>query len=295
MGRKNSYLNEARVAKKDEFYTQYKDIDKEIKHYKEQLNGKVVYLPCDDPKMSEFWSYFVDNFEYYGLKQLVSTYYRLEEGQKIYATYYDGEKIERVELEGDGDFRSDECLEILKKCDIVITNPPFSLWREFIAWILENDKDCLIVSNNTCPSNKVGFKYFKAGRIWGGFNTLTDFIVPAEYIDNTKYYKVDENGRHHLQVTARWITTLPTGKVSDLKLVRKYQPECYPKYENIDAIEVSKVNDIPVDYDGLMGVPITYIYKHDPEQFEIIGETRSDARVNGKTKFKRMFIKRREK
>ena len=289
----NAHLLEAKTKKRDEFYTQYEDVDEEIKHYKEYLEGKVVYLPCDDPRMSNFWEYFVDNFKFYGLKQLVATYYRQKEDEVVYAYYFDGNKEEKVALEGDGDFRSDECSEILKKCDVVITNPPFSLWRFFLKWIIDADKDCIIISNITVATSKVPMELFMKNKIRLGISHPSEFIVPEEYIEPNKYYKFDKNGKCYLPAPAIWITTFPVGMTEEIKLVRLYRPEEYPKYDNHDAIEVSKVKDIPVDYDGVMGVPITYLFNQS-SNFEILGLAQPAAVLNGKEKFKRLFIKRKE-
>ena len=304
----NTNLRNARKAKNDEFYTRYEDIEAEVMKYKEQFRDKVVYLPCDDPaeKKSEFWSFFVDNFQSFGLKKLIATHYE-KDGQsfKVWidrdndlnhgGQVDDGDAIQE-DLAGNGDFRNPECIEILKECDIVCTNPPFSLFREFVDAIMTHNKQCLIIGNKNAFTYKEIFKMIKENKIWVGYTQPKDFRLE----DGSTTKKV--NG------LARWFTNLTVNK-SDEKLIltKTYNPIDYPKYDNYDAIEVSKVVNIPKDYDGVMGVPITFIDKYNPNQFEILGCSKNYGRpkewdtninmipiVNGKEKYMRILIRRKK-
>ena len=304
----NANLNEAKKAKNDEFYTRYEDIEAEVMEYKEQFRDKVVYLPRDDPaeKKSEFWSFFVANFESFGLKKLIATHYE-KDGQsyKIWIDrdndlnhdgwIDDGDAIQE-DLTGNGDFRSPECIEILKECDIVCTNPPFSLFREFVDAIMTHNKQCLIIGNKNAFTYKEIFKMIKENKIWVGYTQPKDFRLE----DGSTTKKV--NG------LARWFTNLTVNKSNEeLVLTKTYNAIDYPKYDNYDAIEVSKVVNIPKDYDGVMGVPITFIDKYNPNQFEILGCSKNYGRpkewdtninmnpiVNGKKKYMRILIHRKK-
>lgn len=258
-GATNVSLHNAKQAKNDEFYTRYEDIELEVMKYRRQFRDKVVYLPCDDPaeKKSEFWSFFVANFESFGLKKLIATHY--EENGQAYKIWIDrdndlnhdgwiddGDAIQE-DLAGNGDFRSPECIEILKECDIVCTNPPFSLFREFVDVIMTHNKQCLIIGNKNAFTYKEIFKMIKENKIWVGYTQPKDFRLE----DGSTTKKV--NG------LARWFTNLTINKSNEeLVLTKTYNAIDYPKYDNYDAIEVSKVVNIPKDYDGIMGVPITF-------------------------------------
>ena len=307
----NANLSEARKNKNDEFYTLYEDIEAEVMKYREQFKDKVVYLPCDDPaeKKSEFWTFFVDNFDAFGLKKLIATHY--EENGKAYKIWIDGDTsndgfvndgdAQQEDLQGNGDFRSPECIAIMNECDIVCTNPPFSLFRSFVDIIMKADKKFLIIGNQNAFTYKEIFKFIKENKIWTGYNHPTKFRLE----DGTITKKV--NG------LARWFTNMTTVKCNEeFVLTKEYNPIDYPKYDNYDAIEVDKLVNIPKDYYDVMGVPITFINKYNPNQFEILGHTtssdkspevekirtnpkyRSAGRINGKAKYHRIFIRRKK-
>lgn len=281
---KNSNLHNAKTAKNDEFYTQLTDIEKELKHYKKHFEGKVVYCNCDDVRWSNFFKYFSMNFEHLGLKKLICTAYN-ENGQGIVYEYngdlngnriVDDEEIEVKYLEGNGDFRSAECIEILKQADIVVTNPPFSLFREYVAQLMEYGKQFLIIGNQNAITYKEIFPLIKENKMWLGLSMNGSnrwFEVPNDYeakANAAGYKEID--GRKFLFVNGvTWFTNLEHSKRNQpLDLYKKYNAEDYPKYDNYDAIEVSRVEKIPMDYDGVIGVPITFLYKHCPTQFEIV-------------------------
>jgi len=273
----NNNLKKAKASKKDEFYTQLSDIERELGHYKEHFKNKVVFCNCDDPRVSNFFHYFSYNFEHLGLKKLITTCYKNQnvdlfsqnDSEKaIYLEYTgdkDGDKIPELneigikELKGDGDFRSKESIELLKQADIVVTNPPFSLFRDYISQLVEYDKKFLIIGNINAISYKEFFEIIKKNKMWLGYNCTRFFKKP----DGTMY----ETARSF------WYTNLDIGKRhEDLILYKTYKghESEYPKYENYNAINVDITKDIPMDFDGAMGVPITFIDKYNPEQFEII-------------------------
>ena len=293
-------LRAARANKNDEFYTKYEDIEAEVMKYRKQFKNKIVYLPCDDPaeKKSEFWSFFVNNFDAFGLKKLIATHYN-EEGNayKIWIDrdsnnngfIDDGDALQE-DLVGNGDFRSPECVEILKECDIVCTNPPFSLFREFINLLISNEKHFLIIGSQNAFSYKEVFPLIKDNKVWVGYNMVKQFYQPDGSIK--KFGNIC------------WFTNLKVIKRNEeIILTKTYNPIDYPKYDEYDAIEVNKVVNIPRDYDGLMGVPITFIDKYNPNQFEIIGLDDPTLvypawrgrgpDLNGKTLYRRIFIKRK--
>lgn len=280
----NKNLQKAKNAKNDEFYTQLEDIEREVKNYKDQLKDKVIYCNCDNPEWSNFWKYFKDNFKDLGIKKLISTYY--EEGKITYKTIYDGKDIVKTKLKGDGDFRSDECLEILKTSDVVITNPPFSLFREFIDVLIENNKEFIIIGSQNAITYKETFNYMKNNKLWLGYSAVREFKKP----DGT----VQKFGN------ICWFTNLKTIKRKNiLSLNNKYSRDKYPKYDNFDAINVNKITEIPYDYNGIMGVPITFMDKYNPKQFKIVGNEytlnipKGRGYVNGKKIYSRIFIKKR--
>ena len=315
-GQDNSNLVAARKNKNDEFYTLYNDIEEECSKFRKYFKGKTIYLPCDDPanKKSEFWSYFVDNFDAFGLKKLIATHYE-EDGSPAYKIWIeddtngdgfidDGDALQE-DLKGDGDFRSEECTKILEESDIVITNPPFSLFREFVSWILKADKKFLIIGNQNAITYKEFFPLIKDNKVWPGytFNKTKEFIMSDDYELKGKAF-IDENNKKHGFVAAIcWFTNLPTNKrTEELILTKKYDPALYPKYDDYDAIEVNRVVNIPMDYDGIMGVPITFIDKYNPKQFEIIWLDGTDTSkwygrgpsLEGKIKYRRIFIQRKK-
>ena len=286
----NKNLNKAKTNKKDEFYTQLSDIERELKHYKQHFKDKVVYCNCDDPRVSNFFHYFSYNFEHLGLKKLIATCYKNQnadlfsqnDSDKAIYLEYDGDKngnkipdpeeIGIIELKGDGDFKSAESIELLKQADIVVTNPPFSLFREYVEQLISYDKKFIIVGHQNAISYKEIFKLMQENNLWLGYG----FKGGAGHFINTQYEDYATAGNHKegmIRVSGvHWFTNLDISKRhEDLILYKKYVPEEYPKYENLDAINVNKTKDIPYDYSGMMGVPITFMDKYNPDQFEIIG------------------------
>lgn len=270
----NANLHKAKDAKNDEFYTLYENIEKELQHYTEHFNNKVVYCNCDDPKQSNFWKYFKDNFNKLGLKSLVSTYYTGFTGDVAYKTVYNGCNELGIPLQGNGDFQSDECIEILQQSDIVVTNPPFSLFREYITTLVGYEKNFLIVGNlnsityrEIMPLIKTQFVRVgkNAGHYW--------FRVPDWYEEKTTDFKIDENGQKWRRMgNVCWFTNMGISAHHErLVLHATYSPENYRNCMNMDAIFVKSVSEIPCDYDGMMAVPITILTKFNSEQFELLG------------------------
>lgn len=294
----NANLRKADATENDEFYTQLNDVSRELSHYKEHFRDKIVLCNCDDPTWSAFWKYFHLNFEVLGLKKLISTHY--DRKKPTYKMEYMGgndndiEIGEKTPLEGNGDFRNAECIELLKEADIVVTNEPFSLLREYIAQLIKYDKKFLIIVNKNAITYKEIFPLLKENKIWLGYNAVHGFLQPD---GSTKKFG-----------NIGWFTNLDINKRHEkLILWKHYTPEEYPKYDNYDAINVDKVNQIPCDYDGAMGVPITFLDKYNPEQFEIIDgigrysilkneETKANGKylsmINGKAKYFRILIKK---
>jgi hypothetical protein len=307
---KNKNLNKASKEKNDEFYTQLSDIEREVFHYKDHLKGKVVFCNCDNPSWSQFYIHFAKKFHVYGLKKLIATsFHKSKPTHKIEIdeSNYKLIDIENPPLEPlkqNGDFRSPECIELLKEADIVITNPPFSLFREFISTIEEHNKKFLIIGNHNAVTYREIFNLVKDNKLWLGHGFKGGnayFKTPhAKEFANNVY---DEKTGLVKFRNVSWFTNLESKKRSEeLILYKTYKgnENNYPKYDNYDAIEVSKVADIPMDYDGFMGVPITFLDKHNPEQFEILGL--DDHRVeypklagcnsiNGKKIYRRIIIK----
>lgn len=314
---KNNNLHTAKATKNDEFYTQLEDIENELKYYKDYFKGKVVYCNCDgflNKEKSNFFMYFSLNYEFLGLKGLICTKYNPNGKGKKYEyygdlngnNYPDEEEVFKSELEGDGDFRSEECIELLKMCDIVCTNPPFSLFRQYVAQLFEYHKDFLIIGNVNAISYKEVFPLIKENKMWLGVSITSGdrkFVVPDNYPLNAAGCGIDENGKKYIRVKGvRWFTNLDHKKRhEELLLYKKYNEEEYPKYDNYDAIEVGKTKDIPMDYNGIMGVPITFLDKYCPTQFEIVGQMMTTKvtefnfgypYIDGKKKFARVLIKR---
>lgn len=311
----NKEFIQAMKNKKDEFYTQLTDIEKEMRHYKDFFKGKTVFCNCDDPEYSNFWLYFQLNFYELGLKKLISTHY--EESKPSYrmdiVSTDNGEQCGipdyvKTPLKQNGDFRSPECIEILKEADVVITNPPFSLFREYVAQLIEYDKKFIILGNQNALTYKEIFPLFRDNKIWYGVSIHShgrDFRVPDDYPLQAYEYRTDADGNKFINVKGvRWITNVDyDGRYEDLILYKRYTPEEYPKYDNYDAIEVSKTAEIPADYDGVMGVPISFIDKYNPNQFEIIGLDRytvpkeflvgGRVAINGKPRYARILIRRK--
>ena len=322
MANKNNNLHNAKKAKNDEFYTTRESVENELNNYKEHFRGKVVYCNCDDPIESEFTWYFARKFEDWGLKRLVSTGYK-ENGHGVMYVYEGDKNGNRMpdrdewvitELKGNGDFRSEECVELLKQADIVVTNEPFSLFREYIAQLIKYDKKFLVIGNSNAITYKEVFPLIKENKLWLGINPVKEFITPLTEVENEKTQYMKDGKVYQKFGNICWFTNLTHSKRNrPLDLVQKYDPRYYPKYDNYDAIECSKVMDIPVDYNGVIGVPITFLDKYCPTQFRIVGmsasakyrkeivglpfignEDKDDGRpiLNGKNTYARIFIEK---
>ncbi len=349
----NSNLSNAKNAKNDEFYTQYNDIEKEINAYIEYdhnvFRGKTLLLPCDDPEWSNFTKYFAQNFHRFGLKKLISTSYAAESKKcksnyqptlfetsdpkfdknktakngKIFILNHDRtgngkidvDDLEWHYMEGDGDFRSKEVTKLRDEADIIITNPPFSLFREFLAWITEWEKQFLIIGNMNSITYKEVFPLIKSDRMWLGPSIRSgdrEFQVPDDYPITAAGWRIDKDGNKFLRIKGvRWFTNLDHGRRHQpLPLMtmednikyskhKEIKGKEYQKYDNYDAIEVPFTDAIPSDYDGVMGVPISFLDKYSPEQFEIIkfrhGNDEKDLRLkNGACPYFRILIKHRK-
>lgn len=334
----NARLQQARRNKKDEFYTQLSDIEEELKHYRSFFNGKTVFCNCDDPYESNFFKYFALNFNALGLKKLIATCYSASPVMGRELPLFDrmnGKKAYKIEitevvdanndgavdlsdveylikngkntlsvLDENGDFRSAECVELLKQADVVVTNPPFSLFREYVAQLIEHNKKFIIIANKNSITYKEIFKLVKENRLWLGYRNINKdmwLILP----DDEQNFEKIEHGKKIKHIMACWLTNIETTKrYEEVILYKKYTPEEYPKYDNYDAINVNKVADIPADYDGVMGVPITFLDKYNPNQFEILGM--DDHRLkypnwrgrgpdlNGKPIYRRIIIQRKK-
>ena len=302
---KNKNLNAAAKAKQDEFYTRLEDIENELKHYENFFAGKVVLCNCDDPHKSEFVNYFRKNFAELGLKKLIATYLA-PQGKSSLKLEVDECKENFTKLDGDGDFRSEECIKALKQADVVVTNPPFSLFREYVKQLAEYDKKFLIIGNMNAITYKEIFRLIKDNKLWLGYGFKRDpqFKVPDDYEERTTRFWIDAGGQKWRSFgNMCWFTNLDVRKRHEnILLVKKYSPEKYPRYDDFDAIEVSRTADIPQDYFGVMGVPITFLNKYNPAQFEIVGKidtgktdeyNLANPIINGKMKFKRIAIRRR--
>lgn len=283
----NANLHRAKNEKNDEFYTQLTDVAAELRHYKDHFRGKIVFCNCDDPTWSAFWKYFHLNFSVLGLKKLVSTHY--DRNEPTYKMEYEGGDNDNVEagvkspLVGNGDFRSQECLDLLDECDIVVTNPPFSLFREYVKLLMDHGKKFLIIGNMNCVTYKEIFPLIKNDELWLGTNSKGGtrkgntmcFGVPEGA--EIKNVSIGSHGERLTQVSAWWFTNLDHAKRHEkLVLWKHYTPEEYPKYDNYDAINVDRTTEIPKDYDGVMGVPISFLDKYCPEQFEIVAFRKGD-------------------
>ncbi len=287
----NRNLEAAKKAKKDEFYTQLPDIERELRHYKAQFRDKVVYCNCDDPRVSNFFHYFSYNFEKLGLRKLITTCYKSQQAdlfsqndseQAIYLEYEgdrnnnnvpDPEEIGIKPLEGDGDFRSQEAIELLKQADIVVTNPPFSLFREYVSQLIEYGKQFVIIGHQNAITYKEIFPLIKQNKLWLGYGFKRNMAHFMSHYEDTAADLDHREGM--IRVSGiQWFTNLDTSKRhEELILYKTYNPDDYPKYVNFHAIEVSKTVDILVDHDGAMGVPITFLNKYNPDQFEILGSS----------------------
>lgn len=297
----NNNLQKAKHTKNDEFYTQLTDIDKELVHYKEHFRDKIVYCNCDDPTKSAFWKYFHQNFAELQLKKLISTHYNREMSTyKMEYTGGDDNNIEtgiKTQLKGNGDFSSQECLDILDECDIVVTNPPFSLFKNYVPILIAHKKKFLIIGNKNAITYKEFFPLLKDNKVWIGYNNVKSFIQLDGSIK--KFGNIG------------WYTNLEIEKRHEkLILNKKYTPKEYSNYDNYLAINVNKVIDIPYDYNGVIGVPITFLDKYNPDDFEILGADEAEGKglsnglyiqgskykqcyANGKRIYKRIFIRKK--
>lgn len=302
-------LTQAKTNKKDEFYTQLKDIENELRHYKEHFKGKTVYCNADDPRVSNFFHYFSYNFEHLGLKKLITTCYKNQEmdlfsmhdHESAIALIYEGEKdngrvptvenIGVIELNGDGDFRSPEAIEFLKEADVVVTNPPFSLFREYVDQLIEYEKDFIIIGHQNAITYKETFPLLKNNKMWLGYGFKGGYghFINKEY----ENYATSTNQKEGMIRVSGvvWFTNIDISKRhEELILYKKYTPEEYPSYDNYNAINVDRTNEIPMDYEGIMGVPITFLNKFNPNQFEILGMTKTPICYDNNTEAKRTKI-----
>jgi hypothetical protein len=317
----NKLLQKAKKSKSDEFYTQLCDIESELKHYKTHFKDKVVFCNCDDPRISNFFKYLSVNFEALGLKKIIASCYREQSGDLLNefssekGFFYEYENTpeqksrlnspEVIPFKGDGDFRSDESIELLKQADIVVTNPPFSLFREYVGQLVNHKKKFLIIGNVNAITYKEIFKLVKENMAWLGINLgrgVSGFIVPEHYELYGTEARIDESGNRIVSPNnCLWLTNLDTFKRhEDIPLVKKYfgNENEYPKYDNYDGINVNKTKDIPSDYPKAIGVPITFLHKFNPEQFEIIkfrkGDDNKDLSINGKCPYFRILVKHKK-
>jgi hypothetical protein len=321
----NRNLHAAKASKQDEFYTQLSDIEKELRHYTKHFKGKTVLCNCDDPRVSNFFHYFSYNFEKLRLKGLITTCYKNQqadlfskhESEKgVYLEYQGDTNRNRVpdpaeigihQLKGDGDFRSEECVELLKQADIVVTNPPFSLFREYVDQMIRHDKKFVIIGNKNAITYKDIFTLIKNNRLWIGTTPMgTDMTFQVSEAFGKELVITKRHGSAYRMVNgtimaraqACWFTNLEHQKRhEELVLYKTYSPNEYPRYDNYDAIEVSNTKNIPSDFDGVMGVPITFLDKYNPEQFEIVkfrkGDDERDLSINGKYPYFRILIRKR--
>jgi hypothetical protein len=311
----NENLIEAKKAKNDEFYTRFVDVQEELCNYVSHFKNKVVLCNCDNPTQSAFWKYFHFNFKALGLKKLISTYY--DSNKRVYKTEYMGGNDNdiavgiKTPLKGDGDFRSLECLDVLNEADIVVTNPPFSLAREFISCLVKRKKKFIILGNLNWITYKNVFPLLKDNKVWIGCRALNKdmyFDVPNEHkkwlVENKKEgsaYKIINDCVYGRLASICWFTNLDHKKRHERKLetTHLYEPSLYQKYDNCDAININKVSEIPMNYDGIMGVPITFMDKYNLEQFEILGidkdltNNHKVCMINGKQTYKRILIRKR--
>ena len=341
MGNKNTNLQLAKNAKYDEFYTTYETIEKEMSHYKKHFKNKIVFCNCDDPFESNFCKFFLRNFNVLKLKRLICTSFSAskvigtqvtlwdnesdmvaqgngyildvtnicngeEELSDEYVTHFLLQSKSIQKLQGNGDFRSEECLRYLRECDIVVTNPPFSLFKELVAEIIKYKKNFLIIGNQNALTYKEIFPLIQKNEVWTGYQFgEMKFRVPDSSEPRSTRYWVDETGQKWRSLgNAMWLTNLDNDRRHErLPMTKKYTPEEYPKYDNYDAINVKRITDIPYDYTGVMGVPITIINRYNSEQFEIVGEANHGSdneydlfmpKINGKLIFKRILIKNKK-
>lgn len=305
------FLNNAKSNKNDEFYTQLKDIEKELVHYESHFQGKIVYCNCDDIRLSNFSKYFIDNFNKLGLKKLICACFKDSNSKNGFWYEYNGVENVAADIqndkvnyfEGTGDFRSSESIALLQQSDIVVTNPPFSLFREYIAQLVEYNKKFLVIGNVNCITYKEIFKLIQENRAWLGINLgrgISGFIVPSHYELYGTETKINDNGERIVSPNnCLWLTNLDNFKRHEnIPLMKTYinNENNYPFYDNYEAINVNKTKDIPKDYNGAMGVPITFLHRFNPEQFELIkfrkGNDNKDLSINGKCPYFRILIRK---
>ena len=287
----NRSLQTAKATKQDEFYTQLSDIEKELRHYTKHFKNKTVLCNCDDPKVSNFFHYFSHNFEKLKLKKLITTCYKNNDADLfsmhtgisgMYLEYKgdtsgnrvpDPDEIGIHRLKGDGDFRSAECAKLLQQADIVVTNPPFSLFREFVAQLVKSEKKFLIIGNQNALSYNEIFEPIKENKMWLGYTHPVAFVVPDHYeMRAIRSWRSADGTNWRSLGNACWFTNLDIQKRhEELITVKEYSPNDHPNYDNYNAIDVSRYKDIPSDYDGVMGVPVTFLDYYNPQQFEIVG------------------------
>lgn len=316
----NNNLHNAKNSKSDEFYTLLEDIERELAFYKDCFRGKTVYCNCDNPKESNFFKYFFNNFRVLGLKKLVASYFvpntqnlfsKSEPKHGGYIECSSGDvdmdiaDLTCKQFNGDGDFRSQECISLLKQADIVVTNPPFSLFRDYISQITRYKKDFLIIGNINAITYKEVFHLIQSNKAWLGVHLgrgISGFKVPAHYeMYGTETHVASNGDRIIAPNNCLWLTSLDIQtRHNQLKLTKVYSgnEDLYPKYDNFDAINVNKTQDIPLDYEGVIGVPITFLHKYNPSQFEIIrfrkGDDGKDLSINGKCPYFRILIKNKQ-
>ncbi len=326
----NRSLHAAKATKQDEFYTQLSDIEKELRHYTKHFNNKTVFCNCDDPRVSNFFKYFINNFEKLKLTKLIATCYQNDQpdlfsqnksARGIYFEYNGEQKKQRLPdptkikprvLKSDGDFRSEECVNLLQQADIVVTNPPFSLFREYVTQLVESGKKFLIIGNHNAITYKEVFLLLKAGKMWLGYSHPVAFKVPDHYEQRSTRSWRDEDGTNWRSLgNACWFTNLDIAKRhEDLPLYRTLKDGPYAKYDNYNAIEVPTYKDIPTDHNGVMGVPVTFLEHHNPDQFDIVGLIAGNIQglagipsatgkdgpyLNGKLKYGRILIRNRRR
>jgi len=309
----NKILNSAKSGKKDEFYTSLDEISNEVRYYRPHFEGKKVLCNCNDALHTGFAKFFSLQFELLGLKELICTSFAMEEGGHGVVYRYHGDKNgnrtpdidewEQIPMHGNGGFNTPEGLALIDEADIVVTNPPFSLFREFISVMVEHNKKFLIIGNVNAIGYKEVFPLIMDNKLWLGVNKKSMiFNVPDDYPLEAKTCGIDTYGKPFIKVNGiRWYTNLDNKvRHEEIILYKKYNEEEFPKYDNYDAIEVNKVADIPLDYEGIMGVPITFLDKYNPDQFEIVGEANHGKDndfdlfapiVNGKVLYKRILIR----
>ncbi len=311
----HSLLDRAKINKKDEFYTQLADIERELRHYEKHFRNKTVYCNCDDARKSNFYRYFVENFERLGLKKVICACYKSDrdlfsDGEAAFYYEFTGKEAKYPSLEdvayfkGDGDFRSGESVELLREADIVVSNPPFSLFREYISQLDRYRKKFLVIGNINAITYKEVFALIRENKVWMGVNMgrgISGFIVPEDYELYGLETKIGEAGERIVSPNnCMWLTNLDNAcRHEFIPLTREYRGNemAYPKFDNYDAINVGRTRDIPFDYKGVMGVPITFLHRFNPEQFKIVkfrkGNDEKDLTVGGKPTYFRILIQSR--